>query len=118
MRFEARELKPYAEPVSAEQLKVGEIYFSLQFHDEEMLIPILEPFVFLSRNLIPEAPDHLVFQTVESYRQGIRYETATEENYLDFQGGTEENINHIFEYERALDGLMSCALRRRKASKS
>jgi hypothetical protein len=40
MRFEARELKSYAEPVTASQLREGEIYFSVQFADESMLIPM------------------------------------------------------------------------------
>jgi len=31
MRFEARELKPYAEPVSASDLKEGAVYFFVNF---------------------------------------------------------------------------------------
>jgi len=114
MRFEARELKSYAEPVSASTLKPGEIYFSLQFQDEDLLVPVLEPLVFLGRNLSGDDVDRLYFQTVESHRQGIRFHSAREDDFAAFLSGTAENIKHIFEYERALDVLMKCALRRRK----
>jgi hypothetical protein len=39
MRFEARELKPLAEPVSNEELRAGETYFALLFVDDHGLIP-------------------------------------------------------------------------------
>ena len=42
MRIEERTLKPYAEPVSVERLEVGEVYFAVNFVDEEMLVPSLE----------------------------------------------------------------------------
>jgi hypothetical protein len=116
MRFEERELKPYAEPVTPNLLMEGEVYFSVQFADEDMLIPIMETWVFAGRKLDPEdAEGHLYFQDLESYRQGIRYASATAEN-AHFQRATENSTNHIFEYEHALDQLMLCSLRRRKAS--
>ena len=39
MRFEARELKPFAEPVSPEELRSGETYFAVLFVDDHGLIP-------------------------------------------------------------------------------
>jgi hypothetical protein len=114
MRFEARGLKPYAEPVTATVLKEGGVYFSVQFADDDMLIPIMETWVLAGRKLDPEdVEDRLYFQDVESYVHGVRYDSATKEN-AEFQVPTEKNINHIFEYERALEVLMQCSLRRRK----
>ncbi|SRR6266851_1419669 len=114
MRFEGRELKPYAEPVIANQLKEGDVYFSVQFVDDDMLIPIVETWVFAGRKLDPEdEDDRLYFQDVESWRDGVRYGSPNAET-ANFQAPTENNINHIFEYERALEVLMSCSLRRRK----
>lgn len=115
MRFEERELKPYAEPVNAQTLRQGEIYFSVQFADEEMLIPIMEAWVFAGRSLDAEnhAASRLYFQDVESYRQGVRYDADAAE-IATFQIQEEDAINHIFEYECALDGLMRCSLRRRQ----
>jgi hypothetical protein len=116
MRFEERELKSYAEPVTASLLKEGEVYFSVLFADEDMLIPIMETWVFAGRRLDPEDTEgYLYFQDIESHRQGIRYASATPDN-ASFRVATEENVNHIFEYEHALDQLMKCSLRRRKLS--
>jgi hypothetical protein len=81
MRFEERELKSYAEPVTSNLLTEGEVYFSVQFADEDMLIPILEAWVFAGRKLDPkDVEGHLYFQDLASYRQGIRYASATAEN--------------------------------------
>jgi len=111
MRFEARDLKPYAEPVSPDQLKEGTTYFAVNFADEDMLVPILEPKVFIGRNLDANEPG-LYFQDFDSYRRGVRFVSPTAENEARFEIGAER---HVFDYERALDVLMSCALRRRKA---
>jgi hypothetical protein len=71
--------------------------------------------VFAGTNLDLEDEDGwLYFQDVESYRQGVRYDSATSEN-ANFQVQTNKGINHIFEYERALEQLMKCSLRRKKA---
>ncbi len=48
---------------------------------------------------------------------GVRYASATDENATDFQVRGSEETKHIFEYERALDALMSCSLRRRGLSR-
>jgi hypothetical protein len=114
MRFPERELKPYAEPVSEapNQLRVGEIYFGVQFLDEGCFVPVLEPKVFIGRNLEPEDRDKLYFQDYDSYRAGIRYDTASPDDDSVFETGAEK---HVFVYERALDVLLACSLRREKA---
>jgi hypothetical protein len=44
-------------------LEQGNIYFSVQFVDEDILIPIRETWVFAGRNLDPEdAENHLYFR--------------------------------------------------------
>ncbi len=114
MHFEARELKPYAEPVSAAELKVGATYYSVQFLDSEMLVPQLEALVFIGRDLLPDHEASLYFQDFESYRQGIRFESVETDDAV-FYAQMENEVNHIFEYERALDILLMCSLRRKKA---
>ena len=111
MRFAERELKPYAEPVAPDQLKVGETYFGIQFLDENCFVPVLEPKVFIGRNLEPEDKDELYFQDFDSYRSGVRYDTASAQDEAVFETGAEK---HVFEYERALDVLLTCSLRREK----
>jgi len=111
MLFEARDLKACGEPVSPDELRLGEVYFSVLFLDEKGFVPILEPKVFIGRNLEPEDADKDYFQDFASYRRGVRYESADDD--ADFSVGVQ---NHIFEYARALDVLMYCELLRRKAS--
>ena len=92
-------------------LEQGKVYFSVQFADEDMLIPIMK--VFAGRNLDPEdGENHLYFQDIEAYLQRIRYGSATGENAT-FQVALEENTKHILEYEHALEELLKCSLRQR-----
>lgn len=113
MMFEARELKSYAEPVTLGDLREGEVYFVLQFADEALLIPIMQPLIFLGKNLEEGDIDLFYFQDFESYAGGVRYASRAEEGEADFSVYGPNDTNHIFEYERALDRLMVCSLRRR-----
>jgi hypothetical protein len=110
MRFEERELKPYAEPVLPDQLQEGKVYFSLIFLDEDMLIPIMEPRVFIGSKAELEG-NQLYFQDFHSYQREIRFESPNADDEATFETGAGR---YMFEYERALDVLMACALRRRK----
>ena len=74
MRFESRELKGYAEPVNANRLVEGEFYFTVQFADERLLVPIITTWVFLGRKLDPDyVEETLYFQDVDSYQEGAHY---------------------------------------------
>ena len=114
MLFEARELRAGGEPVSPVELREGEVYFDVLFLDDRGFIPVLEPKVFIGRNLEPGDVDKLYFQDFASYRRGVRYESATDSDDAVFEINVQ---NHIFEYARALDVLMYCELLRRKAAK-
>jgi hypothetical protein len=110
MRFEARELKDYAEPVSPDQLQVGKVYFSVIFLDKDGHVPNVEPRVFVGPKVDPEGTK-LYFQDFASYQRGIRFDSPEADEEATFVTGAGR---YIFEYERALDVLMNCALRRRK----
>lgn len=112
MRFEARELKPYAEPISESDLEEGEIYFSVTFIDDEMLIPVLEPLVFVGMDFEFDDSGLVYFQDVDSYRRGVRYSEATSDGEAKFLIGSKSELGHLFQYERALDILLACSLRR------
>ena len=112
--FDRRELKPFAEPVSSTQLQEGAVYFAINYVDDEMLIPVIETLVFVGRNLEPGDVEKVYFQDVESYREGVRYGSNAEEDWARFQTGSENELNHIFDYERALDVMLRCSLRRKE----
>jgi len=110
-RFEERELKPYAEPVLPGALQEGRVYFSVIFLDEDGLVPNMEPRVFIGSKA-EAAGNKLYFQDFRSYQCGIRFESPNAEDEATFETGAGR---YMFEYERALDVLMACALRRRES---
>lgn len=116
LHFEERYLKPYAEPVSLAELKVGEVYFSVRYFDDEMQFPVIETLIFVGQNLGPEDEGRVYFQDLESYYEGIRYETSTQDDGAVFYAQQGKQLNHIFQYENALNELLRCSLRRQKGN--
>ena len=119
MQFEQRELKPYAEPASGSSLTVGCVYFSVIYVDDEMLMPTVEPLIFIGENLDAKDTGRVVyFQDAHSYHQGLRHNSDAKECDITLFAAPENEIQHIFEYENAVDELLRCALRRRKGTGS
>jgi hypothetical protein len=125
MYFEGRELKPYGEFVKASDLVVGRVYFRVSYLDQEMMIPELVPLVFIGRNLSSEHPG-LYYQDAESFFAGKRWggtndeamgaedDDARDDAEGWFETESERTYSQVFEFEKALDGLLGCSLRRRQ----
>ncbi len=113
MRFESREIKPYSVPVPASELEVGSVYFKVFYVDGDMQNPIMETVVFIGWDLDLDDKGMVYFQNYESYTQGIRFENFTKGDEAIFSCQTADEFNGVFEFERALDLLMWCSLRRR-----
>ena len=113
MRFEARELKNFAEPVPLGELKEGVVYFQVAFIDNEMCLPRLEPVVYIGKDISPGDVGQLYFQDAASYRDGFRFGDASQETAqaVFTQTPAARSIS-VYDYERALEILMSCSLRR------
>jgi hypothetical protein len=118
MRFEARILKPYAEPVSAPDLQHGEVYFSLNYMDDDLLVPELIPLIYLGRNMEDTGEieeDLLYFQDLDSYREGVRIsDESPSRKTANFFFGAESEATHIFTFESALDCILMCSIRRKE----
>ena len=112
MHFEGRELKTFAEPVEAATLQEGTVYFAVNFVDDEMLLPTMEPVVFVGRNLEQADSDRVYFQDAESFRRGVRHSSTSRDAEATFYSGAETQMGHIFDSERGLDVLLRCSLRR------
>ena len=56
-----------------DSLKEGQVYFSVQYVDEDLLVPTIETLVFVGMYLGPDRENRLRFQDAESYRRGVRY---------------------------------------------
>jgi hypothetical protein len=72
MRFEERELKPYSEPVSPDELQIDETYFTVLFLDTNGDVPVLEPRVFIGRNLEPADEEKLYVQDSDRWVKQLR----------------------------------------------
>ena len=130
MRFAARDLKPYGEYVLAADLVQGKTYFRLSFLDHEMTVPELVPLVFIGRNVRPEHPG-LYFQDVASHASGEDHPldgweeiesladlpaAAWKRGACRFDMMPDGKYSNVFEFEKALDRLLACSLRRQKLS--
>jgi hypothetical protein len=115
MTIQEPDMSQRPQPVSAAALKAGRIYFSLTFADDAELVPMLEPMVFVGRDLMPEDAGQLYFQDVDSYQDGIRFESDPDEEDATFVVGSEEEIDDVYEFEAAVEELVRCASRRSTA---
>ena len=110
-RFE-RDLKPYAEPVTPSELQVGSIYFFVNFADEEMLTPTMATMIYIGENLESGDKNQVYFQDLDSFNRGVRYGDKDDANHALFQAGSENELGHVFDFDHALDVLLSCSMRR------
>jgi hypothetical protein len=122
MQFDAREIKPYSIPVPVNELEIGSVYFKIFYVNNDLLNPIMETVVFIGRDLDLDFIDKdsdfddkvkVHFQDYESYARGIRFETFAKGDEAIFFCHLEDEFNGVFEFERALDLLMWCSLKRR-----
>ena len=131
IHFPGRDVPSFGEYVKPEELVVGGIYFRAVFADDEMLVPELTPLVFAGRDLHREnatnSSHQLFFQDYASYARGVRWgmedpplDAETEEERIEqfmsrgWFETVEETQPHVFVFEKALDVLLRCALRRRE----
>ena len=111
--FEGRNIKPYGEFASASGLVEGETYFAVHYVDDRMLIPEVTPLVFIGRDLDPADSGRLYFQDAGSYVAGARFGSAAGAKDAEFHTVAHETP-FVFEFERALDVLLGCSLKRRR----
>jgi len=115
IHFPARDLEPYPQPVSADQLRDGSLYYCLNYVDHEMLIPVMDSIVFIGRNLKPGDAGLCYFQQICWYDEGKTFDSEAECDDAIFYARAENKLSDIFEYELALEELMRCSLRRKGA---
>ena len=109
----AKRIPTYAEHHPASRLQVGEIYFRIHFSDAELLVPYLEPAVYIGRDLAVGDSGMLYFQDADSYLQGSRFGLPADVEPT-VTRVFEHQSSSVFEYEKALDELLRCALRRQR----
>jgi hypothetical protein len=105
----------YGPPASVDkdELVSEAIYYFLNYEDEEMLIPHLQPVVFVGRNLHPGDKGLVYFQDITSFRSGVCYLTSPSDDVAEFYTGSEDELGHVFKFEEAVDELLRCSVRRK-----
>jgi hypothetical protein len=117
MRFEGRELSPWATYVSAEELRVGETYFVVSFLDKEMHVPSLSPVVFIGQDIEGSSSGVLYFQDYKSFREGRKLSDPPNRVAEGKQTGTILTLSvsddaTVHNFDQALEALLRCSLRR------
>jgi hypothetical protein len=108
LHFEGRDVNSLADYVDARDLIQGETYFTVQFLDEQMLVPELRPLVFIGENLEPGDSGVLYFQDAASHGAGMRYGDSATVHRI------KTGKPFALTFERALDALLRCSLARSK----
>ena len=114
MRFEERELKPYAEPISDGDLIEGGVYFLVNFIDDDMLIPQMLTITFIGKDLEKGDNDSYHFQDASSYKDGVRFGSENKDDVASYYKCSINELKGIYDFEHALEILMCCSLRRRE----
>jgi hypothetical protein len=116
--FEIGDLR-YDESVRNGELRKGEIYYQVTYLDDLTLVPMLQPYVFIGRDLSEGDEQQVYFQDATSYAAGIRFENAlddgTDIGNAHIISGSPSDV-HVMEFEQALKALIKCELRRREAA--
>jgi hypothetical protein len=117
MWFEGRELTSHAQSVLRGDLQVGSVYFTVNFFDAEMTTPEISTLVYVGVTRIAE----IAFQKPTIYDDGDIMVFQNAASYFDktnsnFEKFTEDELAGVYEFEAALDVLLSCSLVRAKAN--
>jgi hypothetical protein len=118
IKVEARILKPRAEYVQADRLREGDTYFTVEYADPDLLLPVLKPVVFVGKDVEHSSSGCLYFQDIDSHRDGVRLEDADSED----RAGELRGFLHKFpsdspavmDFENAVDELLRCYVRRQR----
>lgn len=118
MKFAARELKPYYEPVEYQDLEVGIEYFIVRFVDDDMLIPTIESLIYIGEDLLEEDEGSCYFQDIESYLDGISFPNDERVNEAVVHRQPKNELSSICSFESSLNELLKCSLRRAEHGKT
>ncbi len=114
MLFKSRDVNPNWDPLEADDLRVGGVYFSLGFADNSFHVPSLDTMVLVEvseRN----GTRVFLFQLATAYFSGISYDAAGEHEVPMLFEYDEDSLNSIFDFDGVLEQFLVCALHRQGA---
>lgn len=105
-------MKARAQSVRPSELVKGSTYFMVSYVDDDLLIPIVEPMVFLGRSIHGDADGKLYFQNAESFTHHGPYPEATDGDQ-DVFAFPDEGLGSILNLDEAVEELQRCLARKR-----
>ena len=111
--FASREVSQDSEPVTADDLEVGQVYFDLGYADSDLLIPSMETLV-LKKTREKNGLRVFLFQTATAHFSGIEIEEAGSCEFPMLVEYDENSLNAIFDFEGMFEQFLICSLRREK----
>lgn len=111
--FASREVSEDCEPVTADDLEVGKVYFDLGYADWDLLIPSMETLVLVKMSE-KDGLRVFLFQTATAHFSGIPIEDAGSHEYPMLREYDENSLNAIFDFEGMFEQFLICSLRREK----
>ncbi|MBT2119744.1 hypothetical protein KK141_21675 [Dyella sp. LX-66] len=115
LTFEKREIDFYAQHVTYDELTVGDDYYMISYADGDCKIPVMESLIYLGKNIVGlDSAETLYFQDAESYRAGVRVTDSPERGTYELHGLKPDQLDMIYDFERALEELMRCSMQRKK----
>lgn len=99
-------------------MKEGTVYFFVNFVDHEMLIPTMDTVVYVGRDLAAGDSGKVYFQDIDSFERGVRFGAGNQDGHAVFQCGSQDELGHVFEYDKAVEVLIACLLRQRERKSS
>jgi hypothetical protein len=113
--FDKREIDLYAQHVTYDELTVGGDYYMISYADGDFRIPIMESLIYLGKDIVGDSPtETLYLQDMESYRAGVRITDKPERGTYELYGLKPDQLDMLFDFERALEELMRCSMQREK----
>ncbi|MBO9466999.1 hypothetical protein J7443_17270 [Tropicibacter sp. R15_0] len=113
MLFASREVSEDCEPVTADDLEVGQVYFDLGYADWDLLIPSMETLVLVKMSE-KDGLRVFLFQTATAHFSGIPIEDAGSHEYPMLREYDENSLYAIFDFEGMFEQFLICSLRRKK----
>lgn len=110
--FPKRVLLDYAQPVAIGELRVGELYFIVNYVDAHLLVPSMEPVVFIGVGHPSVGKRMFAFQDASSYFGGIEPDHASVDTPVRVDAFKRNGLGSVFKFQGALDELLRCAMRR------
>jgi len=89
----------------AELLVVGKCYFRLGYYDRNLSIPFVEPFIFIGKDLYPDAIGYWFFQSAQEFLDGVSATSVDECEKSGISGYCLEDLEGLVDWAGLIEEL-------------